>query len=120
MSLFETYQKIITEAKVSNSKIINAIKNRLSVRFYYEGDQNNQKGYREGDIYAYGESTAGNPVIRVYQLRGTTASRVPEWKLFRVDKIRDIEYIGEFERPQSKFNANGDNSMARVYNIVQF
>jgi hypothetical protein len=118
-TLYETYQQVLNEA-VANYKIINAIKNKLTVRFYYDGDKNNQKGYREGDIYAFGESTKGNPVIRVYQLRGTTASRVPEWKMFRVDKIRDMEYIGEFERPQAKFNAGGDNSMQQVYNIVEF
>lgn len=120
MNLFEIYKKILQEAKASNSRIINAIKNRLTVKFYYDGDKNNQKGYREGDIYAFGESKAGNPVVRVYQLRGTTSSKVPEWKLFRVDKMRDIEYIGEFDNPQTKFNANGDNSMQTVYNIVQF
>lgn len=118
-TLLETYQQLLLEA-IPNYKVINAIKNKLSVRFYYEGDKNEQKGNREGDIYAYGESTAGNPVIRVYQTRGVTSTRIPEWKLFRVDKIRNIDYIGEFEEPQSKFNANGDNSMQKVYNIVKF
>ena len=45
MTLLETYEKILLEANISNSKIINAIKNRLSVKFYYDGDKNNQKGY---------------------------------------------------------------------------
>lgn len=118
-NFYQTYHQLLQEA-VSNTKIINAIKNRLTVKFYYEGDKNEQKGWREGDIYAFGESTRGNPVVRIYQLRGTTSTKVPDWKLFRVDKIKDIEYIGEFEKPQSKFNPQGDNSMQKVYHLAKF
>lgn len=117
--LQETYNKLLIEA-TSNSRIINAINRNAIVKFYYIGDEQEKRGWRTGEIYAFGESTRGNRVIRVYQTEGTTSTRIPAWKLFRVDKIRNFQHVGNFEKPQSQFNANGDNSMQKVYNIAQF
>jgi hypothetical protein len=118
-TLYETYKKVLNEA-VALSEIIDAIDNTQVIRFYYEGDNTENKGWRSGEIYALGDSIAGNKVIRVYQLQGVTDSKTPQWKLFRVDSIRDIETVGSFNQARPLFNSQGDNSMATVYKIVNF
>lgn len=119
LTLFETYKKVLAEA-VAQSRFITAIENHFLVKFYYEGDEDERRGWREGEIYALGESTAGNKVIRVYQTKGVTKTRIPEWKLFRLDKIKTLYFVGEFDTPRDKFNSNGDNSMVKVFNLANF
>lgn len=119
MTLYETYLSILQEA-VNVSDIINAIETKKVIRFYYEGDNTEHKGWRIGEIYVLGDSKAGNKVIRVYQLKGETDTVIPQWKLFLVDKIREIEEVRTFNRPRPNFNRSGDNSMVRVHNIVKF
>lgn len=116
----DTYNKLLTERATSNSRVILAIKRNAIVKFYYKGDEKEKEGWRTGEIYAFGESTRGNRVIRVYQTSGTTSTRIPDWKLFLVDKIRSFQHVGIFETPRPKFNSNGDNSMQKVYNIAEF
>ena len=119
ISLYETYKEILLEA-TSNSRIITAIQRHAIIRFYYKGDKTEMRGLRTGEIYAFGESKSGNRVIRVYQTGGTTSTKIPDWKLFRVDKISKFEHVGNYDKPQAKFNHNGDNSMQVVFNIVDF
>ena len=119
MNLIETYKKILQE-EVALSEIIDAIENTQVIRFYYEGDKTQNKGERVGEIYALGSSSAGNKVIRVFQLKGATDTVIPSWKLFRVDAIRNIEKVRQFYKPRPQFNAHGDNSMSAVYNIAEF
>ena len=119
MTLYETYKQILKEA-VAISDIISAIENKGVIRFYYAGDETENKGERLGEIYALGESKAGNKVIRVYQLRGATDTVIPNWKLFRVDKMDNIEFVRNYYRPRPQFNSRGDNSMSRVDKIVEF
>lgn len=117
--LLETYRQLLREF-ASISDVISAIDNHNVVKFFYEGDHTEARGERIGEIYALGESTAGNKVVRVFQLKGATDTVVPNWKLFRVDKMRDIEVLRTFSKPRPLFNVGGDNTMTRVFNIAKF
>ena len=79
--------KILSEG-VGQDKIIDAIKKRYEVKIKYTADDD-PKGTGERMIQpvAYGTSKAGNPVIRAWQPNGDTKTRIPHWKLFRVDRI---------------------------------
>jgi hypothetical protein len=106
---------------ISVSNINNAINNKNEVIIYYDGDENTSKGKRNTEVYAYGISMAGNPVIRAYQLSGDSDTIVPEWKLFRVDRISQWSVLKRrFTTPRPKFNPNGDKSMKSVLNITKF
>lgn len=118
-TLIETYKEIITEA-ISNSDVIDAINNNSVVKFYYEGDETQNKGDRMAELYAFGLSLKGNPVVRAFQIRGATDTVIPDWKLFRLKYIRDIEVIRNFYRPRNGFNKNDDNGMSTVYHIAKF
>ena len=106
---------------ISVTNINNAINNKNEVIIYYDGDENTSKGKRNVEVYAYGISMAGNPVIRAYQLSGDSDTIVPEWKLFRVDMISQWSVLKRiFTTPKPKFNPNGDKSMKSVLNIAKF
>jgi hypothetical protein len=106
---------------ISVTNINNAINNKNEVIIYYDGDENTSKGKRNVEVYAYGISMAGNPVIRAYQLSGDSDTIVPEWKLFRVDRISQWSVLKRrFTTPRPKFNPNGDKSMKSVLNITKF
>lgn len=106
---------------INTDNINKAIDNKIRVKIFYRGDKNNAAGQRTIEVYAYGLSSAGNPVIRAFQLAGDTETEIPEWKLFRVDRVsRWVETNQTFNQPRPKFNPNGDRSMSTVYKIAKF
>lgn len=125
MKLYNILENIILE-NTNREMIKDAIDNHYRVRIYYAGDDNTAAGARTIEVYAYGTSIAGNQVIRAYQLFGDTKSVIPQWKLFRVDRIirwEPTKWV--FNNPISdrdptipKYNPNGDRSMVgSVYNV---
>ena len=72
-----------------NSAICAVIKKRAVIQFYYDG------GTRIVEPYCHGTSTAGNEVLRGFQLGGHSVSGEPiRWKLFEVAKITDLQETG--------------------------
>jgi hypothetical protein len=73
-----------------NPAICSAIANRFLLQFHYAG------GERIVEPYRHGYSTAGNEVIRGYQVSGYSHSRNPSgWKLFDVGKIGQLRSTGQ-------------------------
>lgn len=119
---------LITES-VSIGSIDDAIDTHTRVIINYNTrGENIATGARIIEVYAYGLTKAGNPVIRAFQPYGDTSSRVPSWKFFRIDRIiywKPTKQI--FTKPASdyyknigNFNPNSDNSMSTVYKIAKF
>ena len=102
-----------------------AIRHRNEVEITYSGDDG---GKRIIQPVAYGLSKAGNMVLRAFQPFGTTKTKVPHWKMFRLDKIDSWKILRNriFSEPpgqysaEGKFNANGDESMSEVYLVANF
>lgn len=124
MKLYNIYKELILENTARNS-IIDAIDNHYRVTIYYAGDDNTAAGKRTIEVYAYGTTIGGNQAIRAYQVFGDTKTIVPQWKIFRVDRIQRWEPTNfTFHSPISdrdptipKYNPNGDKSMVgSVYN----
>ena len=122
--LLEIYNKIFLSEAVANvASVTDAIKGRYGVTINYKGDPKHgvAPGPRTIQVYVYGLTKAGNPFIRAYQPYGDTASRVPSWKMFRLDRIIDWKpTFAIFNKPAPLFNPNGDRSMSVVYTIVNF
>ena len=134
--MFENFETLLTEALITEAveerKIIDAINGRYQVVINYIGSDGRAQGKRQIEIYAYGLSKAGNPVIRAFQPYGDTKSKVPSWKMFRLDRISSFRMLkrmfNSFEKEPNKrnfssaenFNSNGDNSMTKVYKMVNF
>ena len=102
------FSKIIDEIlaeSVSVSDINDAIDNhkRIIINYHTDGEDN-ATGARVIEVYVYGTTKAGNPVIRAFQPYGDTTSRVPSWKFFRLDRISDWKDTQQrFSRPASDY-----------------
>jgi hypothetical protein len=81
-------------------------------------------------VYNLGETKSGNKAIRAYQIFGgsKTTPKQGAWKIFRLDRIRGwFPTKMKFYKPVSdlgpnipKYNQQGDKSMSRVINKVNF
>lgn len=121
--LLEIFNELFLNESVSTNSVTDAIKNRYRVTINYEGDPKHgvAPGMRTVEVYTYGLTKAGNPVIRAYQPYGDTASKVPDWKFFRLDRITSWQpTYALFNRPAPKFNPKGDKTMSVVYSIADF
>lgn len=126
--LANSLKEIITES-VKVDEIVDAIKNHKQIKVNYESTWADiASGERVIEIYAYGLSSAGNQVIRVYQPYGDTSTKVPSWKLFLLSGITEWKPTGKnFYNPPEKYNKsipeynqNGDKSMSVVYLNAKF
>ena len=121
-------KNLLTES-VSVNDVTDAIDNhkRVIINYHTKGE-NIATGSRVIEVYAYGLTKAGNPVIRAFQPFGDTTSKIPSWKFFRLDRISSWKETEQtFSRPASfyyknigNFNENGDETMSVVYKIANF
>ncbi len=73
-----------------NATICDAIGHHLLLQFHYGG------GLRVVELYRHGYSTAGNEVLRGYQVSGYSRSRNPSgWRLFDVGKMGQLRSAPE-------------------------
>lgn len=127
--LSQILESVLLVESPSIQNINDAIDNKYRVIINYRTKgEDVASGPRVIEVYAYGLTKAGNPVIRAFQPYGDTTSHVPSWKFFRLDRITDWKPTGQrFTRPASdyyqgigQFNPNGDKTMSVVYKIVDF
>ena len=127
--LTELLQEILLTESVTVNDIDDAIDNhkRVIINYHSKGEDI-ATGARVIEVYAYGLTKAGNPVIRAFQPFGDTTSKVPSWKFFRLDRISAWEETNQkFNRPASEiyrglgdFNPDDDKTMSTVYKIATF
>ena len=127
--LEDILNKILLKESVSVNDVEDAIDNhkRILINYHTNGEDYNT-GARVIEVYAYGLTKGGNPVIRAFQPYGDTTSKVPSWKFFRLDRISAWQPTEQtFSKPADlyykglgDFNPNGDETMSVVYKIAQF
>ena len=86
--MLEGINRILLSESVSINSVNDAIDThtRIIINYHTKGEDI-ATGARIIEVYAYGLTKAGNPVIRAFQPYGDTTSRVPSWKFFRLDRI---------------------------------
>ncbi len=102
--------RTILSEGVSESSLIDAIRDRKYLYIYYSGDDTIMTGYRVIKPYVIGKSKDGNGLLRAWQIEGgsdsnssfsprrridheyfnTDTGEVSGWRLFRVDKITKV------------------------------
>lgn len=127
--LKELLAEILLEESVSAKDVSDVIDshNRVIINYHSDG-KDEADGARVIEVYAYGLTKAGNPVIRAFQPYGDTTTKVPSWKFFRLDRISGWEVTDQkFSVPASdvysglgEFNKNGDRTMSVVYKVARF
>jgi hypothetical protein len=79
--------------------ICDAIRLRHVVRFLYRG------GVREVEPWVYGRNSAGDELLRAYQLRGVSRSAAAGWKMFRIEDITSLAVTFEpFATPRAGYD----------------
>lgn len=110
--------------EVDSTNVIDAIKKHYEVKVNYAADDDEQgSGMRLIQPVAFGKSKSGNLVVRAYQPFGDTKTKVPHWKLFRLDRFTEWKPLKKRkfnEAPDDKYNPNGDKSMSEVYVLSDF
>lgn len=122
INLCEILDLLLNENRIDYSSITDAIDNKYRVVINYNSHgENIATGWRIIEVYAYGLTKSGNPVIRAYQPYGDTSSKIPSWKFFRVDRIMDWKKTGQyFNNARPLYNQNGDETMSVVYHNASF
>ncbi len=93
-----------------NATICDAIEHRLLLQFHYGG------GLRVVEPYRHGYSTAGNEVLRGYQVSGYSRSRNPSgWRLFDVQKMGQLRSAPETFAASRPGYAAKDRAMRSVH-----
>lgn len=106
---------------VSINDINSAIDKHERIIIDYRSVEDEDAGPRVVEVYAYGLTQKGNPVIRGFQPYGNTMTKVPAWKFFLINGIYNWKPTGQiFTEPAKLFNSNGDKSMSVVYKIASF
>ncbi len=121
MNLYNLAKSLILEV-ATKSDIMDIMQKRRIAELYYDDNEDpGGKGKRWVQMYAYGNSLAGNDVVRVYQVGGDTKTIEPGWKLFRVDRMNGLRKLGgTFDEAKPLFNPTGDKDMTQIYYITQF
>ena len=113
----------------TNQSIQDVIDGNFRTRILYQGETESKASWRFVDIYALGTSKAGNEVIRGYQAFGYTTTAIPKWKLFRVDRIKQMittklhygnKPISDYSGSIPAYNKHGDKSMSIVHKNKKF
>lgn len=95
---------------MSNPIIISAIQSGTRLELRYHGYN------RIVEVHAYGVSTAGNVVIRAWQVRGGSVSNEPVgWKLFRLDEATSVHATTEASQTPRAGYKRGDAGMTTIY-----
>lgn len=113
----ESFESIITRILTENASIndvVSSIKGKNLVEINYIGDQNTPSGKRVIEPYLIGKTTAGNLAIRAFQTKGTTATIVPEWKIFILNKITSWVPMEETFEIRQNYNQYGDKSFTTI------
>lgn len=110
---------------VNIGPVADAIQKRWIVKIKYKVSNDDRFGVEERVIMpvAYGVSKAGNMVLRAYQPMGDTKTKVPHWKLFRLDRIVSWKALRNeimHSAPNEDYNPFGDKTMRRVYRNADF
>jgi hypothetical protein len=127
-------RKYLLTENVSEQEVINAIEGKYNVNILYDDYPNAnpsvEPSKRYIQVYNFAETKAGNKAIRAYQIFGgsKTTPKTGAWKIFRLDRIRGwYPTKVRFATPVSDkspsiptYNKNGDRTMSRVFNKVEF
>lgn len=114
-------EAFLNEGIATVSNVNDAINNLLQVEIRYNsGGEGLAMGRRIIYPVAYGLTKSGNPVIRAFEPYGDTKTKVPAWKFFRLDRLKQWRPLKKTFKGQKLegFNENGDETMSVVYNIA--
>lgn len=129
LTLYDIIKGLLKE-DVSNDEVMDAIDGKYHVRIRYDDGQpdngGNTKGSRLIQPMAIGTTKKGYPVVRAFQVGGSSRRGAPKWKFFRLDRITSWKPMPNkkfFSPPDSsygEYNRTGDRTMSSFFGNAKF
>lgn len=128
MSFVNTIFKILEEQNIlkttKTKPIVDAIKNRKKVDFYYSGPRKGRDSVKQGkresaELVAIGLSKRGNLIVRAYVDTPSVSKKGFEktnWRTFMVSRMSDVKISNEkFDQKRPDYEEGADKSMSVTY-----
>ena len=128
MSFINTIFNILEEQNIlkttKTKPIVDAIKNRKKVDFYYSGPRKGRDSVKSGkresaELVAIGLSKKGNLIVRAYVDTPSVSKKGFEktnWRTFMVSRMSDVKISDEkFDQKRPDYKEGADNSMSVTY-----
>ena len=119
MKLLNNLSQLILEA-ANLDAVQDSIRKKNVITINYDGDEYG-KGYRDIEPVCVGYSKKGELVLRAWEIRGSSHSKVtrdnpiPGWRFFKLVKILTYQPQGDtFYEMRPNYNPNGDKLMSSV------
>jgi len=91
-------------------EIIDAINNRNVITFDYDGCQ------RIVEPHTVGVSTTGKDSLSTFQIGGQSNTiAIPDWGRFSLNKIQNLNVLGDLFQGVRPRNKKGDSRMTHIY-----
>lgn len=100
-----------------NTIVCTAIRSLRVIEFGYEDQQGNAH-HRVVEPYGHGVTTQGNEAVRGYQIDGTSESPLPGWRLFRLDRMFNLETSESTNSATAPGYAHGDSDLDPIFCMV--
>ena len=97
---------------------ISALDHRQAMKVKYHNEE------RIVEVHALGISTAGNPVVRVYQIDGDSPAEVlpgagrSGWKLLKIEEITEYEQVAQTSLAPRRGFVPGGRAMSTIFTEV--
>ena len=128
MSFTNTIFKILEEQNIlkttKTKPIVDAIKNRKKIDFYYSGPRKGRDSVKSGkresaELVAIGLSKKGNLIVRAYVDTPSVSKKGFEktnWRTFMVSRMSDVKIGDEkFDQKRPDYEEGADKSMSVTY-----
>ena len=128
MNFNQTFFNVIEEQNIlkttKTKPIVDAIKSRKKVDFYYSGPRKGRNSVKSGkresaELVAIGLSKKGNLIVRAYVDTPSVSKKGFEktnWRTFMVSRMSDVKISDEkFDQKRPDYEEGADNSMSVTY-----
>ena len=128
MNFNQTFFDVIEEQNIlkttKTKPIVDAIKNRKKVDFFYSGPRKGRNSVKSGkresaELVAIGLSKKGNLIVRAYVDTPSVSKKGFEktnWRTFMVSRMSDVKISDEkFDQKRPDYEEGADNSMSVTY-----
>jgi predicted DNA-binding transcriptional regulator YafY len=125
---FDDYIRIFEDEQQILTKLEDAINNKFVCIIDYRGETLGKidNGIRYIEPYVIGTNTRGNTVLRAWMIKGVSRtgkidpSLVPGWRLYRLDRIFNVDpTLDTFIDPKKGYNAK-DSKMSDIIISAKF
>lgn len=115
--------RILLNEEIDTEAVRSAIQGHRFVRIHYNDQTDSAKtGLRTIQPMAVGTTKKGYPVVRAFQVGGSSRRGAPKWKFFRLDRITSWKPLNKrfYGPPNDLYNPTGDKSMQHFIDNAKF